>query len=419
MSASGTQAPHGPAIPPGSGPGPAVPVARPGRRWPRRLAWSALAVVAVLAAAFFGVGGWYFAGQIESGALAVKPAAPLPADNDVRVVAVSGGQVRLRAIGDQPALAKPMLFGIAWPGGFGQLGTAVSVSGSVVTRPLTVTSGPAPRPGQAAALSNAYYLGDPGQALGIPVRDVVVRGPLGALPAWYFPGRGDTFVIAVHGQNGARKDVLRLASIAHQQGFPVLAITYRNDLGVARDPSGYLQYGQTEWRDLQAAAQWSLAHGARHIVLAGQSMGAAIVASFLQHSALAGTVTRVVFDSPMLDLGAVVDYGASQRSLPVTGGAIPGPLVWTAKQIATARFGVNWAATNYLASTSWLKVPALVIQGSADATVPASVPATLRQLKPMLVTVAIFPGAGHLESWNINRPRYTSLLTSFLAPVAP
>ncbi len=362
-----------------------------------------LAVVAVLAVAFFGVGGWYFAGQIESGALAVKPAGPLPADNDVRVIGVSGVQVTLRAIGDQPALAKPMLFGIAWPGGFGQLGTAVTVSGGVVTRPLTVTSGLAPRPGQAAALSNAYYLGDPGKALGIPVRDVVVHGPLGALPAWYFPGRGDTFVIAVHGQNGARKDVLRLTGIAHQQGFPVLAITYRNDLGVARDPSGYLGYGQTEWPDLQAAVQWSLAHGARHIILAGQSMGAAIVASFLQHSPLAPRVTRVVFDAPMLDLGAVVDYGASQRSLPVIGG-VPGPLVWTAKQIASARFGVDWAATNYLANPSWLKAPALVMQGSADKTVPVSVSATLKQLKPSLVTVAIFPGAGHLESWNINRP---------------
>jgi alpha-beta hydrolase superfamily lysophospholipase len=418
MSASGIHVPSGPAIPPGAGPGPDAPVARPGRRWPRRLAWSALAVVVVLAAAFFGAGGWYFAGQIESGALAVKPASPLPTDNDVRVVGVSGGQVRLRAIGDQPALAKPMLFGIAWPGGFGQLGTAVTVSGSVVTRPLTVTSGSAPRPGQAAALSNAYYLGDPGQALGIPVRDVVVHGPLGALPAWYFPGRGDTFVVAVHGQNGARKDVLRLTGIAHQQGFPVLAITYRNDLGVARDPSGYLQYGQTEWRDLQAAVQWCMAHGARHIVLAGQSMGAAIVASFLQHSALVPRVTRVVFDAPMLDLGAAVDYGASQRSLPLVG-AVPGPLVWTAKQIASARFGVDWAATDYLTSTSWLTVPALVTQGSADKTVPVSVPATLKQLRPSLVTLAVFPGAGHLESWNINRARYTSLLTSFLAPVAP
>jgi CheY-like chemotaxis protein len=56
-------------------------------RWRRRLLWSALALVVVVAVVFVG-GGWYFAGQIRSGALAVEPAAALPAYDDVRVVAV-------------------------------------------------------------------------------------------------------------------------------------------------------------------------------------------------------------------------------------------------------------------------------------------------------------------------------------------
>lgn len=419
MPVSGTRPPSGSALPPGPGPGPAVPVARPPRRWLRRLLWSVLAAAVVLAVAFFAGGGWYFADQIRSGALAVEPAPVMPNGDDVRVVGVAGGQIRLRAIGSQPSLARPELYGIAWRGGNGHLGVSVSVSAGVVTRPLTVEAGSAPRPGQVAALSAAYYLGNPGKSLGIPVENVVVRGPLGPLPAWYFPGRGTTFVIAVHGRNGARRDVLRIAGIAHRMGLPALAITYRNDLGVARDPSGYLRYGQTEWPDLQAAVRWSLSHGARHVVLAGQSMGGAIVAAFLEHSTLAPRVTRVVFDAPMLDLQAVVGYGASQRSLPVIGGAIPGPLVWTAEQIASARFGVNWSTTDYLAGTSWLKVPALVTQGTADTTVPISVSARLKDLRPALVTLARFPGARHLESWNIDRARYTSLLESFLAPVSP
>jgi len=36
-----------------------------------------------------------------------------------------------------------------------------------------------------------------------------------------------------------------------------------------------------------------------------------------------------------------------------------------------------------------------------------------------LAGLARFPGAGHVESWNIGRARYTSLLRSFLSPVAP
>jgi alpha-beta hydrolase superfamily lysophospholipase len=378
-----------------------------------------LAAVIALALVFFVGGGWYFAGQIRSDALAVQPGTALPAYTDARIVGVAPGLVRLRAIGSQPALFKPMLYGIAWRGGTGHLGASAAVSGGVVTRPLTVVSGSAPRAGQLAGLDASYFLGDPGQALGIPMRTVVVRGPLGPLPAWYFPGRGSTFVIGVHGRNSTRTSLLRIVGIVHQLGFPALAVTYRNDLGVARDPSGYLRYGQTEWPDLQAAVRWALAHGARHIVLAGLSMGGGIVAAFLEHSSLAPKVVRVVFDAPMLDLQAVVNYGATQRRLPVIGGSIPPPLVWSAEQLASLRFGVNWSATDYLANVSWLKVPALVFHGTDDTTVPISTSIRLKQLKPSLVTLARFPGAGHVESWNIDRARYTSLLTSFLSPVAP
>jgi uncharacterized protein len=103
----------------------------------------------------------------------------------------------------------------------------------------------------------------------------------------------------------------------------------------------------------------------------------------------------------------------------VIGGSVPAPLVWTAEQIASARFGVDWSATDYLGNTAWLKVPALVTHGGDDTRVPISISTRLKELKPSLVTFARFADAGHLESWNIDRARYTSLLESFLSPVAP
>jgi hypothetical protein len=245
----------------------------------------------------------------------------MPAYDDVQVAGVSSGQVQLRAVGGQAALLKPVLCGLAWPGGTGYLGAVASVSGGVVTRPLTVIFGSAPAVGQLAALDRSYFLSDPGTALGIAVQDVVVPGPLGPLPAWYVPGPGSTFVIGVHGQNGTRRDVLRLIDIVYRMGFPALAVTYRNDLGAARDPSGYLRYGQTEWSDLEAAVRWSLAHGAESVVLAGQSMGAGVVAALLQRSPLAPKVARVVLDAPMLDLRAAIDSrpaGTSSRSSEVS-----------------------------------------------------------------------------------------------------
>ena len=111
------------------------------------------------------------------------PAGALPPYDDVKVVAVSAGQVQVRAIGDQPGLTKPELYGVAWRGGTGHLGAAVKVSGGLVTRPLTVVTGTAASAGQLAAIDRDYFLDDPRAALRIPVRDVVVTGPLGPLPA--------------------------------------------------------------------------------------------------------------------------------------------------------------------------------------------------------------------------------------------
>jgi uncharacterized protein len=377
-----------------------------------------------LVAAFFAGLSWYLAGKIRSEALTVGPGPAMPAFDDVRIVGLSSGAARLRAIGDQPGLFKAELYGIAWPGGTGQLGPAATASGGVVTRPLTVTSGSAPRVGQLAGLERCCFLGDPAAALGSPVQDVVVPGPLGPLPAWYFPGRGSTFVIGVHGQNGTRRDLLRVIDIVRQLGFPALSVTYRNDQGAAPDPSGYHQYGQTEWADLEAAVRWSLAQGGRNIVLVGQSMGAAIVAAFLARSPLAPQVARVVLDAPMLDLHAAVGHQVdrylrprtSRRLIPVTR-RLPAPLIWAAERMASARFGVDWSATSYLDETTWLKVPALVTHGDDDPRVPVSISVRLKELESRLVTFERFPGAGHLESWNTDRSRYTSALEEFLAPV--
>ncbi len=381
----------------------------------RRLAWSAVAAVTSFAATSFLGSGWYLAEKIRSEALAVAPAPEMPAFDDVQFAALRPGEARLRAIGDQPALFRPGLYGIAWHGGTGQLGPPAAGSGGTVTRPLAVTSGSPPAVGQLAALDASYFLGDPAAALGIATHDVVVPGPLGPLPAWYFPGPGDAFVIGVHGQNGTRRDVLRVIDVVHRMGFPALAITYRNDLATARDPSGYHRYGQAEWSDLEAAVRWSLAQGARSVVLAGQSMGGALVAAFLKNSPLAPKVTRVVLDAPMLDLHAAVGHQADQHLLPVIG-RLPASLIWTAETIASARFGVDWSAISYLDETTWLKVPALVTHGEDDPRVPVSTSIRLSDLEPSLVTFERFPGARHLESWNIDRSRYTSLVQSFLEP---
>jgi hypothetical protein len=79
--------------------------------------------MSLIAASFFG-SSWYLAERIRSEALAVGPGPAMPAYDDVQFVGVSPEQVQLRAVGDQAALLKPMLCGVAWPDGIGHLGAA-------------------------------------------------------------------------------------------------------------------------------------------------------------------------------------------------------------------------------------------------------------------------------------------------------
>lgn len=378
------------------------------RHW---LRWVVVTVVLLLLVAL-GAGGWYFSGRIESGALASTPAQALPAYDDVQVVAVTGSQVTLKKGPDATEnFDAPAKYALAWQGGFGQIGPATLNPDGTVTRTLTVASGVAPKPGQMAGIDRSYWLGDPTVTMGLPKQEVVI----GQTPAWYFPNgatAATTIAVFVHGQNGIRENGLRFEDVARSTNLPVLDITYRNDVGAPKDPSGRLGYGATEWPDLEAAVAWATGQGAKDVVLVGQSMGGAIVAGFLENSQRRDVVSAVVFDAPMLSLADAVKYGA--RNAFPGGVAVPDPILWSAKLITSWRFGVDWGRIDYLDDTSWLTVPTIVTHGTTDQRMPVTTSERLRALKPDLVQLVEFPGALHTEAWNFDSARYTQVVGDFL-----
>jgi len=112
--------------------------------------------------------------------------------------------------------------------------------------------------------------GDPSDALGTPVREVHYTSPAGNFGAWFVPGRGHTWVVFTHGGLGSdRSEALRAMRSTTDLHLPSLAIKYRNDKGVPADPSARYQYGRTEWRDLEGAVRYALAHGGGRVVLVG------------------------------------------------------------------------------------------------------------------------------------------------------
>jgi uncharacterized protein len=389
---------------------PSAPRAPRGRT--RRVLVPLLTALVVIATVAMVGGGWFFSGQIRAGALDVHA----PSDEmTLRVVMASARSITLEETGErQEPLRHDETYGLAWESGYGQISGAARVDGNHVTRRLVLLEGSPPTDGQLARLERDAFPDDPTSVLGVPVKQVRYQSPAGAFAAWFAPGKGHTWAILVHGQRAARTETLRAMRITTATGLPSLAITYRNDTDAPRDPSHFYGFGRTEWRDLQAAVQFALDHGAEKLVLVGYSMGGGITAAFMQHSNLATHVCAIVLDSPMLDLGATIDHQAAERSLPLVGLPIPAPLTWTAKQLAAVRYHVDWDALDYLKDSNWLDVPTLVFHGDHDGTAPLATSQRLAGAHPDLVELVTVAHAEHVSSWNQDPHAYDRELSRFL-----
>jgi uncharacterized protein len=374
--------------------------------------------VLVLVLVFFAGGGWFYSGEIRAGALDSK--APDPPALGTEVLAVGDGSITLaRDPGSPRELILPGTWGLRWADGYGRLGAIRSQGPDRVERAFTRLAGTPPRAGEESAVEGYAFPADPALAAGRPAREVSYPSPLGPAAAWQVGGRRDTWVILVHGYNAARTETLRtLATVSHQ-GYPALAITYRNDPGAPRSPDGLRHWGATEWRDLEAATRYALDQGAGGVVLAGFSMGGAVVTSFLLESPLAPRVRGVVLDSPALDLGEVINHGAADRDLPVLGTPVPPALTVVAKGIAGVRYDVDWGQLDYVDRAGGLAAPMLVLQQNGDPTVPVTISEDLAAARSDLVTFERFAGDGHVQSWNVDRARYERAVRAFLERVAP
>jgi alpha-beta hydrolase superfamily lysophospholipase len=278
-------------------------------------------------------------------------------------------------------------------------------------------SGSPLRVGDRVGLDGFAFPSDPKAAFGVSFDEVAYQSQLGPTPAWFIKGERPTCVLFVHGFNAPRKEALRLLGPVVDQGFCAMVISYRNDPGAPRSPDGLRRWGQEEWRDLEGAAEYALAHGAKDVVLVGYSMGGAIVSSFLYESMLADKVRGAILDAPGLNLDAVIDQAARGRTLPLLGTPIPAPLTTVAKGIAGVRYGLDWDRLDYVDRADRLGTPVLLIHGTADPKVPITTSQALAKARPDLVTFLPFDGAGHVTAWNLDRTRYESAARAFLDQV--
>ncbi len=376
--------------------------------------WSLIVIVA-LGVLFYGGGGWYFSNQLFTLALSGAARRALQPTYNIPVAFVGSNYITLDTTSATPReVIKTGTWGLQWPTGYGQITTIDKVSVHSIQRAFTLITGTVPKRGEKVAVDSEGFPNNPKTAFGIDYQNVSYKGPLGNYPSWYIPGTSSTWAITVHGNAMTRLDGMKAVPTLRSLGLPILMITYRNDPGAPQSKSDLLRYGLTEWQDLQAAVNYALSHGAKHVVLLGYSMGGGIVTNFLLKSSLASKVSAVVLDAPMENFSTTVDFDASEMSIPVIGIPLPQSLTDVAKWISSWRYGVNWNQLDYLAEVKKLNTPILLFQGLRDKTVPAATSNEMAQEIPHIITYITTAGAGHLQSWNLNPQAYDNDMKSFL-----
>ncbi|HYM45609.1 MAG TPA: alpha/beta fold hydrolase [Solirubrobacteraceae bacterium] len=368
------------------------------RRHRRGAILAAVALLVILAAAVAGAS-WHF-----SSAVLVPDHSDRPAD--VTVDGLSPGRVVLSRSEDT---LRPGVYGLDWQTGHAIVGEVLGNDAGTVTRQLRVEGGYLVR-GMKVALDPDVYAGEPSQALGLPSSDVLVPGELGPMPAWFIPGRTNTWAIVIHGINRNPEAGLRMAPTLHRDGLPSLLITYREDLGAPRSPDGLHHMGLTEWRDLAAAARYALSHGARRLVLVGYSMGGAIVTQFMERSPLAARVAGLVLDSPALSWKAILSFSATEMGLP---SFAANPVEW----MIGARIDADWQSLDALRHPGAFHLPILLFHGTEDKIVPIATSDEFARELSRWVTYYRVPKAGHTEAWNVAPGPYERRLTAFLSRV--
>jgi pimeloyl-ACP methyl ester carboxylesterase len=383
---------------PGTGrEGPQPPSKRRRKRWMFAAAamLTALLLVAGLTVGF----AWYLTSRLVA-VTHVHDTYPL----QVLAIGTRDATVTLTA---GPDAAEPGSFRLAWSGGYGIAGPVTASGNKFVTRHISDVTGHL-TVGQQAGIEPGRYTGDPMTALGVHYATVRVPTPLGKMPAWQISGHRSTWVILVHGLGGNRADTMAAIPALHLLGFPILAITYRNDVGAPASPDHQSHLGATEWHDIDSAVRYATGHGASGVVLFGYSLGAAMAMVTAEDSPVRGRVRSLVLDSPILDWQATLTYQGRRHGLPT-------PLISLAEMLLAWRTGLNFAQFNQLQHETSLHVPVLLIQGTTDTIVPPGLADAFARRKPRLVTYLRVAGADHVSAMDTDPGAYRAALARFLA----
>lgn len=407
-----------------------------------RLVAPALAAAVALSALLSSVAAWVAAGRLVA-------APPMPQRQTV-TLSPSPLPRAVRLAG--PSAAAPGRWGLAWPGGYMQVGHPVLVhADGSVSRRVTLRFGRLP-PADAAVLASVDRVAFPAdpelarrQFPALAVHQV--DSPNGPLPLWQLPAGSPQAVpevIGAHGRGVSPAELLRLAESCARVGAQLWSVSYRHDPGSRLDDRSRMSLGSGEAQDLwRQVGEIAARTGCRSVVLAGVSLGGAAVANLLVRYSVAGADGRLLLPVPQVPADPlspeplVPDW--SRPALEVAGVLLEAPaLHWpriVAEVASSLRLPRALAAPTLLAARLRVQLdpvalaplaalersvvnttPALIVHGTADTVVPVSVSDQLAGLWPGAGYLRL-DGVGHARGYNQEHERYLSATTRFLQAV--
>ena len=247
--------------------------------------------------------------------------------------------------------------------------------------------------------------------------EVVYPGPLGDMDAWFLSSSSNTWVIHVHGKGVTPAEPQFLFGPLQDAGYTQLSIAYRNDENQPEDPSGYYQYGETEWQDVEAAVQYAQEMGAQNIIFSGFSTGSAHILSYAYRNDL-DQIKGIILDSPNINLSDTVDFRGEMEDLPILGLPVPPTFYWVARFATSLRIGVNWKSLDYIErGQGSLRVPVMIHHGIDDISVPVRQSVVFAESQQEFVRLIQVAGAGHVGSYEADPDAYLEEILDFLDQV--
>nr|WP_255671976.1 alpha/beta fold hydrolase [Glycomyces amatae] len=228
------------------------------------------------------------------------------------------------------------------------------------------------------------------------------------MPAWRLPGDEATWVVTVHGRNASPAETLRGIEVYQDLGYPVLAVTYRNDEGAPDAPNGKHSLGEYESDDVLAAIDYALANGAEDVILHGWSMGGAIAATAARKIEDPALIRGIVLDSPVMDWNSTLDMQAEDRN-------VIAPITWAAKRIVEWRADLDLDGLDQRNFTDEFDMPMLLFVDTADETVDHTATLDFAEGLPADRTTVVTTASGHTAAWNEDPAAYAAALEAYLS----